>query len=449
MKKSKQSVILGTGILLLMIFAIPSHADEFTPDSITKIMKKVAQYRLSHGVNHVGDWFGGGTNWDAGAYMTGICALYRHTKDKQYLDSIVKFGQGANWTPASGNPDNECCAQTFCESYLFAGDTAKKFMYQPWLDRVTADFLNHSPSGRSYWYWCDALYMAPPGLAMLSSITGQTRILDSLYKCWWDDAAVIYSDTFHLYWRDPGYKPPKLAANGKPMFWAPGEAWVLGGQARILKYTPVNYHGRDSMITQFRDQLIAVVAQQQGDGLWTTSLLDSVQWPIHETSSTAFFCFAMAWGINNRILDSATFTPPMRKAWSGLVKNIGASGLLMYCQTVGQEPGNGMFTDYSSSEGEGALLLAGEELYKRVTGTVPVNGKPIQMPKNAARPECAVFANVNGRFTVPKGVDKGEVYSISGRKIWSGETVSFKDDKLSGLPKSVLGKGVYLIKYIR
>jgi hypothetical protein len=139
----------------------------------------------------------------------------------------------------------------------------------------------------------------------------------------------------------------------------------------------------------------------------------------------------------------------MRKAWSGLVKNIGASGLLMYCQTVGQEPGNGMFTDYSSSEGEGALLLAGEELYKRVTGTVPVNGKPIQMPKNAARPECAVFANVNGRFVVPKGAGKCEVYSISGRKVWFGETVSFKDEKISGMPRSVLGKGVYLIKYIR
>jgi len=354
----------------LVCLALPAYADEFMPDSITKIMRKVAGYRLSHSVNNLGDWFGTGTNWDAGAYMTGICALYRRTNDKQYLDSIVKFGIGANWTPASGNPDNECCAQTFCESYMFAADTAKKYMYQPWLNRVTSDFLTQPPSGRSYWYWCDALYMAPPGLAMLASITGQTRILDTLYKCWWDDAQVIYSDTFHLYWRDPGYKPPKLAANGKPIFWAPGEAWVLGGQARILKYTPVNYKGRDSMITQFRDQLTAVIALQQGDGLWTTSLLDTVQWPIHETSSTAFFCFAMAWGINNKILDSATFSPPMRKAWSGLVRNIAANGMLMYCQTVGQEPGNNMFDNYSSSEGEGALLLAGEEMYKRVTGTV-------------------------------------------------------------------------------
>jgi rhamnogalacturonyl hydrolase YesR len=434
-------------LLVLPIFQL-TFADEFSPDSITKIMRKVAQYRLSHGVNHVGDWFGGGTSWDPASYMTGICALYRHTRDKQYLDSIIKFGQGANWTPAGGG-DQACCAQTFCESYMFAADTNKKYMYQPWLNQFMADYIKKAPSGRSYWWWCDLLYMVPPGISMLYEITGQTRILDTLYKCWWDDAQVIYSDTFHLYWRDPGYKPPKLAANGKPIFWAPGEAWVLGGQARILKYTPVNYHGRDSMITQFRDQLAAVVAVQQGDGLWTTSLLDSVQWPIHETSSTAFFCFAMAWGINNHILDSATFTPPMRKAWSGLVKNIGANGMLMYCQTVGQEPGTGMSTGYSSSEGEGALLLAGEELYKRVTGTVPVICQPAPSLKNATRPECAVLANVNGRIVMPRGVGKFEVYSISGRKVRSGEGVSFEDEKSFGGPGPVLGKGIYLLKYIR
>jgi rhamnogalacturonyl hydrolase YesR len=449
MKKSYRHVVLGTGIFLMFMLASPSFADEFSPDSITKIMRTVAQYRLSHSVNNLGDWFGTGTNWDAGAYMTGICALYRRTQDPQYLDSIVKFGTGVNWTPASGNPDNECCAQTFCESYMFAADTTKKDMYQPWLNRVTSDFLTNPPSGSSYWYWCDALYMAPPGLAMLASITGQTRILDTLYKCWWEDARVLYSDTFHLYWRDAGYKPPDSAANGKPVFWGPGEAWVLGGQARVLKYTPANYHGRDSMITQFRDQLTAVVALQQGDGLWTTSLLDSVQFPIHETSSTAFFCFAMAWGISNRILDSATFTPPMRKAWSGLVRNIASNGMLMYCQTVTQEPGNDMYDNYSSSEGEGALLLAGEEMYKRVTGAVPVTSKPVRLRENATRPEYTVRANVNGRLDLPTGVGCFEVYSVEGRRVWSGENVSGLADGALGAGKSVLGKRVYVIRIVR
>jgi unsaturated rhamnogalacturonyl hydrolase len=444
MEKSWIRIFPGIFIYFLICFILPISADEFSPDSITKIMRKVAQYRLSHGVNHVGDWFGGGTNWDAGAYMTGICALYRHTKDKQYLDSIIKFGVYGNWTP-QGNGDPSCCAQTFCEAYMFVNDTSKRYMYQPWLNQVTANYLNRSPSGTEWW-WCDLLYMVPPGLAMLSSITGQTRILDTLYKCWWQDAKMLYSDTFHLYWRDSGYKPPKLAANGKPIFWGPGEAWVLGGQARVLKYTPVNYHGRDSMITQFRDQLTAAIALQQGDGLWTTSLLDSVQFSMHETSATAFFCFAMAWGINNKVLDSATFTPPMRKAWSGLVRSVAPSGLLMYCQTVGQEPGNNMFTDYSSSEGEGAFLQAGEEMYKRVTGTVEVHIQkaPVEIKRTPAG--CQVMTDINNGIKVPGSAAGFELYTVQGRKIFNGTTGSLSRNKmiLSGY-----GKGIYLVKVFR
>lgn len=441
MKKLFGSSFIG---FFLIFSSLPACADEFAPDSITKIMRRVAQYRLSHGVNHVGDWFGGGTNWDAGAYMTGICALYRHTKEQQYLDSIIKFGVYGNWTP-QGNGDPSCCAQTFCEAYMFVNDTSKRYMYQPWLNQVTANYLNRSASGTEWW-WCDLLYMVPPGIAMLSYITGQIRILDTLYKCWWQDAKMLYSDEYHLYWRDSGYKPPKLAANGKPIFWAPGEAWVLGGQARVLKYTPTNYHGRDSLIVQFRDQCSAVAALQQGDGLWTTSLLDSVQFPMHETSSTAFFCFAMAWGINNKVLDSATFTTPMRKAWSGLVKNIAPSGLLMYCQTVGQEPGNNMFTDYSSSEGEGALLLAGEEMYKRVTGAVEVQNKINLVGYTTARMDFQLVSDIHKGFIIPKDAVGFELYSVQGRRILYGTAASLKRDRTI---LSTCGKGIYLVKFVR
>jgi unsaturated rhamnogalacturonyl hydrolase len=436
-------------IVCLAGIYLPVSADEFSPDSITKIMRKVAQYRLSHGVKNLGDYFVGGTNWDAGSFMTGICALYRQTKDQKYLDSIVKFGTGVNWSPASSNPDEECCAQTFCESYMFAADTSKKYMYQPWQSRVTADYLNRSPSGRSNWFWCDALYMAPPGLAMLASITGQTRILDSLYKCWWDDAGMLYNDTFHLYWRDAGYKPPKLAANGKPIFWGPGEAWVLGGQARVLKYTPAGYHGRDSMVTQFRNQLSAVIALQQGDGLWTTSLLDSVQWPKHETSSTAFFCFAMAWGINNRILDSATFTPPMRKAWSGLVRNIAADGKLMYCQVVGTEPSDAMFDYYSASEGEGALLLAGEEMCKRVSGAVEVQSLKKPFERKSSDVPYHLVSSLSGKIALPPGVKGYEVYTAQGRKIYQSSTGSGHGTASVTVSYPGIGNSVYLIRFVR
>jgi hypothetical protein len=174
------------------------------------------------------------------------------------------------------------------------------------------------------------------------------------------------------------------------------------------------------MITQFRNQLSAVIALQQGDGLWTTSLLDSVQWPKHETSSTAFFCFAMAWGINNRILDSATFTPPMRKAWSGLVRNIAADGKLMYCQVVGTEPSDAMFDYYSSSEGEGALLLAGEEMWKMAT----VATVSVKRTTRDCHSECVlsrplfIAIGQSATVAVPPRARRASLFDASGRCVW-------------------------------
>jgi hypothetical protein len=224
---------------------------------------------------------------------------------------------------------------------------------------------------------------------------------------------------------------------------------VVGGQARVLKYMPLSYPGRDSLAKQFRDQSVALAACQQGDGLWTTSLLDTFTYPVHEVSGSAFIGFAITWGVNNGILAKAIFEPVARKAWSGLVKSVNPStGSLTYCQIWAQDPGT---PNQSSSnlEGEGAFLLAGEEMYKLVTGQVGVNGKPVQSLKIATRPASAVLANVNGRIVVPKGAGKFEFYSMQGRKVWSGETSSFLDEKSFGVPKSILGKGVYLIKYIR
>jgi hypothetical protein len=156
----------------------------------------------------------------------------------------------------------------------------------------------------------------------------------------------------------------------------------------------------------------------------------------------------MAWGINNRILDSATFTPPMRKAWSGLVRNIAADGKLMYCQVVGTEPSDAMFDYYSSSEGEGALLLAGEELYKRVTGTVGVQywKKSVERKSSGA---YRLVSGLNGRIALPAGTTEYEVYTVQGKKICQSSTLSGQGNTSAAASYAGTRNGVYLIKFSR
>jgi hypothetical protein len=249
---------------------------------------------------------------------------------------------------------------------------------------------------------------------MLCPIADSTRYLDTLSKRWWQWAAILYSPQYHIFWRDQGYMT-QSAANGKPVFWGPGEAWVLGGLSRVLKYMPVAYAKRDSLARHLREQCAAIVPLQQGDGLWTTSLLDSVAFPDHETSCTAFFCFAMAWGINNGVLDKATFEQPMRKAWSGLVRSVSAAdGRLQRCQGVSSAPGT-VGVSNSSAEGEGGFLLAGEEMYKYVTGQVGAKNINAPVMKKSDEKSARKVIRVAGqRLNVPESV---KMYDLYGRLI--------------------------------
>ena len=103
---------------------------------------------------------------------------------------------------------------------------------------------------------------------------------------------------------------------------------------------------------------------QNADGLWRTSLLDP-QDPKGESSGSAFFVYAMAWGVNRGLLPAATFNPKIFKGYQALTNNIQPSGMLGYVQKVGDAPDK-QDTGPNSTEvyGTGAYLLAGAEIIR-------------------------------------------------------------------------------------
>jgi len=56
-----------------------------------------------------------------------------------------------------------------------------------------------------------------------------------------------------------------------------------------------------------------ILSLQQEDGLWRASLLDPDSYPGGEVSGSGFFCYALAWGINNKLLDRDTYLPAVKK----------------------------------------------------------------------------------------------------------------------------------------
>ena len=124
---------------------------------------------------------------------------------------------------------------------------------------------------------------------------------------------------------------------------------------------PADYPARPKYVAQFREMATRIAQLQTPTGLWKTGLLDPDAYTMPEVSGTAFYTFALAWGINNNILDRKTFRPAVERAWAGMLTHIYADGRLGNIQPIGAAPG--AFTPSSSYVfGVGGFLLAGSEL---------------------------------------------------------------------------------------
>lgn len=94
---------------------------------------------------------------------------------------------------------------------------------------------------------------------------------------------------------------------------ARGNGWVMGGIVRVLEALPENSPLRHSY-KQLLCEMAAKIASIQGnDGLWHTDLLNSDSYRYPETSGSAFFEYALAWGIYHHQLDAKVYHPVVEK----------------------------------------------------------------------------------------------------------------------------------------
>jgi unsaturated rhamnogalacturonyl hydrolase len=325
------------------------------PRAIRKAMRRVANWQLRTGEDRFS------TDWTFAALYDGLLAASRTTGDSRYHDAVLKFAQRTNWQlgPRFAHADDEAIAQSYLE--LAIEHPAPERMAAM---KAEGDKLLERPDDPAHdlWWWCDALFMAPPALSRLAKATGDTRYLDYLDREWWLTSAHLYDPAAHLYFRDSSYLN-QHEKNGAKLFWSRGNGWVLAGLARVVPYMPANYPSRNRYIEQFREMAQAVAAIQGDDGLWRSGLLDAGAYEHPEVSGSAFFTFALAWGINEGLLDRKTYEPVVAKAWKGLLSHIYADGRLGSIQKVGAAPGS-LSPGGSYVYGVGAFLLAGSEVDK-------------------------------------------------------------------------------------
>ena len=302
--------------------------------------------------------------WIRSVFFCGVMAIWQVTDDKKYLEAALKWAEENDWLPGP-HPrlaDDHCVGQIYTELYLIYKDNKMIWPIQKTFDHMIAD----SKQGRQEWYWCDALFMAPPVLARLSYATGDLRYLDFMNSLWWDAMDFLYDREYRLFYRDQKYiiRPDGSGPweqNGQKIFWSRGNGWVMAGIVRVLQFMPDDYPARQEFIQLFKEMAEAVSKLQQADGLWRASLLDPEHFPARETSGTALFCYALAWGINNAILDRDTYFHVVENAWQGLIRCVDENGRLGWVQL----PGDGarvVEKNDTMEYGSGAFLLVSSEM---------------------------------------------------------------------------------------
>jgi rhamnogalacturonyl hydrolase YesR len=328
---------------------------KFTRKDLARAMKLVADWQLERLPAEAQ------TDWTWAALYAGFMAVPDGVAGDKYREAMAAIGERTGWQPGPRvmHADDQAVGQTYLELYLL--DREAKRM-TPMRERLDAEMATPDDAAKPLWWWCDALFMAPPVFADMAAISGDAKYLAFMDREWTITTELLYDRSEHLYSRDATYLD-KHEKNGRKIFWSRGNGWVMGGIVRVLKRLPADSPLRPKYVALLREMAAATAAVQGQDGLWRPGLLDPDSYPLPEVSGSAFITYALAYGVNEGILDRKTYEPMVHKAWQGLLTHVYADGRLGCIQPVGAAPG--AFTETSSYVyGVGAYLLAGSEIYR-------------------------------------------------------------------------------------
>lgn len=355
--------------LVTASFATIVACAEPEPAAVLGAMERAADWQLAHPATQYPS-----TDWTNAAFYAGVMALVPISESSRFHDAMVRMGEINEWKlgPRPYHADDHAVGQTYADLFLLDGGQERIAPMRASFDYILAnpkdDNLDFdeakNPDRLDRWSWCDALFMAPPAWLKLWKATGDARYLNFANAKWWVTSDFLYDTDEHLYARDSSILP-KRERNGAKIFWSRGNGWVMAGLARMLQLLPADHSDRERYVQQFREMAAKIITCQQEDGLWRSSLLDPASYPMKETSGSSFYCYALAWGVNEGVLDRGTYGPRAVRAWEALFSCLDPDGRLTHVQPIGYTPVT-FDSQHTEPFGVGAFLLAGSEIHRMV-----------------------------------------------------------------------------------
>jgi rhamnogalacturonyl hydrolase YesR len=352
---------------------------EYSGQPLVELMKRAMDFQVKdYGPTPNARWI----NWQAAPFWSGVMACYKATGDEAFYQAAKRAGEGSNWKVErrTFHADDVAVGQAYLDLYLKDKDPKMiedvKARIDQYFDKktVTRSEVGRAGgsggtagswdfSGRTVWWWCDALFMAPPVMARLTAATGDRKYVDLMNKMYFDVVDFLYDKEEGFFFRDDRFFfPGRQTANGKKVFWGRGNGWVYAGLVRILDYLPQDDPMRPKYMELYQQMTVALLKHQGEDGMWRSSLNDLAWAPVKESSSTGFFVYGIVAGVNRGWLDRSKHLPVALKGWAGLCGVMNPNGSIGYTQPVSDQPvapTPESVKDYC----QGGFLLSASEIY--------------------------------------------------------------------------------------
>jgi rhamnogalacturonyl hydrolase YesR len=315
--------------------------------------------------------FGG---WLMGAMSIGMVEWGQVAGNEKYLNFIRQEAEKFNWQVEERvyDADDYLVGQLYLElyeldkqaHYLTPLKKRLDYIHENWptvnkeSDESCVQLLSEC---RERWTWIDALFMGGPVWANMAKSTGDNKYLAFAEHEYWATFDKFWDDQESLLFRDSRFITAR-DVDGKKVFWNRGNGWVIASLVRMVEALPEGHASRDKYIARFKAMAARLAELQQEDGSWHPSLLNPGLFDMPESSGASFFTYAMAWGVNNGVLEKEKYQAVIERSWSSLTQNIYADGRLGYVQPSASDP-RPVHKEDTDVYGVGAFLLAASEVY--------------------------------------------------------------------------------------
>lgn len=312
-------------------------------------------------------------DWQQATFWVALTELAR--RDRRYAPPLLELGRDQGWKLGDRpfHADDQLIAQAWIWAARHGAGKAAIAPARAYFDHMLAnqpairlEFVPHAPGkGTSdctdRWCWCDAIFMAPPTLLQMTRATGDPRYAEYAHAEYQAATDYLFDPAEQLYFRDSRFFGMR-DAKGRKLFWSRGNGWVMGGLVRMLQAMDKDDPRRAAYEVQFKAMAAKLIRLQKADGYWPASLLDDHPATPPESSGTAFFTYAFAWGVDTGLLDRRVYQPAAVRGWNALQHAVQPDGMLGWVQQVGDRP-DSVSASETQFYGSGAYILAGTAMY--------------------------------------------------------------------------------------